>query len=834
MLEKADNSNPRLVGMPAPPSADQEFKQNRERDSVGSVPAENAGPQATGPVVRSNLKETVFFFPQLMTDADGSIILKFKMNEALTRWKFQALAHTKDLESAMALREVVTQKDLMVLPNLPRFVREGDQIELSAKVTNLSGGILKGIAKLQLFDALTMQPVDSAFGNRNYEAAFLSENGQSAPLTWRINVPEDGARALVVRISASAGNFSDAEENAIPVLVNRMQVTETLPLFIRGESSKTFTLKSLKTSTASSTLSPLRLSIEMTSNPAWLAVKSLPYLIEYPYECAEQIFSRYYANAIAGGIVRSTPALEAIYKQWKDAGTLTSRLSQNQELKSLLLEETPWVFDAEQEEVQQKNIALLFDLNNMAQKQADALRKLRDMQQAGGGFPWFAGGPENRYITQHIVAGLGKLAFLNVSDKPTPDFLNRALEYLDTEVQKDYDWVMEEVKAGKTKANDDHLTSIAVHYLYTCSFFNRPEHASKPAFDFYVRQAKAYWIARGIMEQGMIALALHRMGDKETPARILASLRERALRSEELGMYWKFPRGYFWNQLPIETQSLLIEMFGEVGKDVREVEEMKIWLLKQKQTNSWPSTKATADAVYALLKTGVSGQWLNDTKPVQVSFPDLAQKKEVSETLLAAQQSAEQGTGYYKIRWEGRHVQPTMATVSLRNPNPGIAWGGLYWQYFEQLDKIQTFEETPLTLKKQYFREITGDRGALLEEIRDGGSLQPGDKVVVRLELRVDRQMEFVHLKDMRASGLEPINPLSIYRWQGGLGYYESPGDLATNFFIDYLPRGTYVFEYPLRVNHRGNFSNGITSIQCMYAPEFSSHTSGGRTTVDR
>ena len=331
----------------------------------------------------------------------------------------------------------------------------------------------------------------------------------------------------------------------------------------------------------------------------------------------------------------------------------------------------------------------------------------------------------------------------------------------------------------------------------------------------------------------MIALALHRLGDKETPLRILASLRERALRSEELGMYWKIPRSYFWNQLPIETHSLLIETFDEVGKVSREVEEMKIWLLKNKQTNRWPSTKATADAVYALLKTGASDQWLTETKPIQVSFPELKDKATATKVIAAGQQSAEPGTGYYKVRWEARDIQPEMAAVALRNPNPGIAWGGLYWQYFEQLDKIKSFEETPLTLRKKYFKQITTDRGAQLEEIREGSALMPGDKVVVRLELRVDRQMEFVHVKDMRASGLEPENLLSAYRWQGGLGYYESPGDLATHFFIDFLPRGTYVFEYPLRVNHRGSFSNGISSIQCMYAPEFCSHTAGGRTIVD-
>ncbi len=828
----------RSAPVPAPAMDSNNFVAYSPKNDIeeATPPPASASSESPAPVLRDNLRETVFFFPEIRTDKEGALILKFTMNEALTRWKFMTLAHTTDLKSAVDARELITQKPLMVLPNLPRFIREGDVIELSAKVTNLSGGILKGNARLELFDALSMQPVDFAYGNQSNEQAFLAGDGQSAPLVWKVKVPVDASGALVVRISAAAGNFADAEENALPVLVNRMQVTASVPLYVRGGSKKVFTLESLKNAADSRTLSPLRLSIEMTSNPAWLAIKALPYLIEYPYACAEQVFSRFYANAIAGNIVRNTPGLEAMFNRWRDAGTLTSRLAQNQELKSLMLEETPWVFEAQQEEQQQKNIALLFDLNNMARKQADAIQALADMQNPEGAFPWFPGGPENRYITQHIAAGLGKLNLLGITFAQIQAIRNSATGYLDRQMDNDYRSLMEAVREEKIKAGDNHLTPLTIHYLYTRSFPGVPnlDEALRPAFDYFIGQARAFWNTQGVMEQGMIALALLRNGDKETPSRILASLRERALRSEELGMYWKISSGYFWNQLPVETQSLLIEVFDEVGKSAADVEEMKIWLLKHKQTNRWPSTKATADAVYALLKTRGTAQWLNNDQQVKVTFPNATGKKALEETLALARKSAEPGTGYYKVQWEGKDVQPNMATVELQNPNQVIAWGGLYWQYFEQLDKIKSFEETPLTLRKRLFKETTGDRGATLVALDEGQPLQPGDKLVVRLELRVDRAMEFVHLKDMRASGLEPVNPLSTYRWQGGLGYYESPGDLATHFFIDYLPQGTYVLEYPLRVNHRGDFSGGISTIQCMYAPEFSSHTAGGRLKVDR
>ena len=297
-----------------------------------------------------------------------------------------------------------------------------------------------------------------------------------------------------------------------------------------------------------------------------------------------------------------------------------------------------------------------------------------------------------------------------------------------------------------------------------------------------------------------------------------------------MGMYWKYNTGYYWYQLPIETHSLMIEVFDEVANDQKAVEELKLWLLKTKQTTHWKTTKATAAAVYALLSNG--DNWLESEGKVEISFPASSNFKWGTQIQMA-QESAEAGTGYFKTAIEGEDIGGGLSVIKVKNPNNHPAWGAVYWQYFEQLDKIKTFEETPLTLKKQLFVQRASDRGPVMEALENGAQLSPGDKVMVRIELRVDRPMEYVHMKDMRASGLEPINVLSQYKWQGGLGYYESTGDAATNFFFAYLPPGTHVFEYPLRVNHKGDFSNGITSIQCMYAPEFSSHSEGIRLKVE-
>jgi hypothetical protein len=328
----------------------------------------------------------------------------------------------------------------------------------------------------------------------------------------------------------------------------------------------------------------------------------------------------------------------------------------------------------------------------------------------------------------------------------------------------------------------------------------------------------------------MLALATDRGGKSAVAQKITKSLKERALTNEELGRYWKLPSGWWWYQAPIETQSLMIEVFSDVANDAQMVDDLKVWLLKNKQTTHWKTTKATASAVYALLSNG--DNWLMDDQPVDIKFAG-GNAAKPNAAIAQAQKNAEAGTGYFKLRFDGDEVTKDMANVTVKNPNNVVAWGAIYWQYFEQLDKIKTFEETPLTIKKQLFLVQNSDRGEVLKPIADGQKLKVGDKVKVRIELRVDRDMEYVHMKDMRASSFEPMNVLSSYKWQGGLGYYESTADAATNFFFSWLPKGTHVFEYPLRVTYNGDFSNGITTIQSMYAPEFTSHSQGIRVKVE-
>ncbi len=720
------------------------FPPQADDDGVPDQFDKEPAPDLSSVSVRTNLQETAFFFPDLHTDADGNVEFSFTMPEALTQWKLQTLAHTKALAFGMDSRTTVTQKDLMVQPNAPRFFREGDRMELSAKISNLTGKELTGQAQLLLFNTATNQPVDGWFKNVFPNQYFTVAAGQSAAVKFPMEIPYNYGSALTYRIVAKASpvgggvEWADGEESAAPVLTNRMLVTESFPLNIRNATEKTFIWQKLLTSNSTatgkgeSTLTNQSLTVEFTTNPTWYAVQALPYLMEYPYECSEQNWNRLYANALASKIANSTPKIRTVFERWKtiDTAALLSNLEKNQELKQALLEETPWVMDAQNESKQKRNIALLFDMVRLSNEAAKSLAKLKEAQSSNGGFVWFKGGPDDRYITQYIVTGIGhlrKLGVLPQNSKAPADgksltqnqqsdilaIASRAMPYLDARLKEEYDNLIR----YKANLKLDNLSSIAIQYLYAKSFF--PEWqtatASKTALDYYTGQAKQFWLSRGKYEQGMIALALYRGGDAATPAAIIKSLKENSISNEEFGMYWKEfnTGGYYWYQSPIESHSLLIEAFTEIDKNTAMVNDLKTWLLKQKQTQNWRTTKATAEACYALLMQGTD--WLATEQNVEIKLGNTTLSSNNPDT------KAEAGTGYFKQKIEGAKVKSDMANITVKllssnslaqNPPLGGrgAWGAVYWQYFENLDKI-TFAATPLQLTKKLFIQKNTDRG---------------------------------------------------------------------------------------------------------------------------
>ncbi len=780
--------------------------------------------------IRKNLQETAFFFPHLQTDKEGNVSFSFTTPEALTKWKLQLLAYTKNLESATTTLESITQKELMVTPNVPRFLREGDAITISTKIANLTNNVLSGKATLKLTDVLSNKDVTSSIITSEINQTFKVDSAGNTQVSWKLEIPE-GLQAVQYTIIAKAGDYSDGEQNVLPVLTNRMLVTETLPMWIRGNQTKTFRLNKLKNN-KSTTLTHHKLSLEITSNPAWYAIQALPYLMEYPYDCNEQIFSKYYANTLASYIANANPRIQNVFNQWASStGSVTaliSNLEKNQELKSILIQETPWLRDAQSETEQKKRIALLFNLNKMKNEQMHAIHKLEKNQLSSGAWSWFKGGRENRFITQHIAIGFGHLNKISTSHNLVSSSINgkikdnqmlkKAIAYLDEQFISEY----ERMKKYSSDINKDHLSHTQLHYLYMRSFFTEIPTSKKveKISNYYLGQAQKYWTSRNLYSKGLIALTLFRNNNTKTAFKVIRALKENSITSQELGMYWKEnENSWYWHQAPIETQSLLIEAFSEIENDPKTIDNLKIWLLKNKQTNQWKTTKATTNAIYALLLKG--SDWLSVSDAVDVQIGGKTIDSSILEDV-----KIEAGTGYYKTSWKKTEIKPEMAEVTLTKKGKGIAWGALYWQYFENLDKI-TSAETPLRLSKKLFIKRNTATGEVLSEISEETTVKVGDLVRIRIELKADRPMEFVHMKDMRAAGFEPTSVLSKYKWQDGLGYYESTKDASTNFFFDYLPKGIFVFEYDLRVNNAGNFSNGITTIQSMYAPEFSSHSEG-------
>ena len=788
-------------GEPAPPT----------ETPKGNDPDPEPGPDLDQVTARKDLNETAFFFPHLVSDSKGVVRMEFTMPEALTEWRFLGFAHDARMRSGFLTGTTVTAKDLMVQPNPPRFVREGDVIEFTVKVTNMSPARQTGNVRLTLADARTMEPHDEALGNLSPEQAFDVPSQESRTYSWRLTIP-DGCELLTYKAVGGTTRLSDGEEGYLPVLSRRILVTESLPLPIRGAQTKEFEFTKLLESGQSDTLLHQSLTVQMVSQPAWYAVMALPYLMEYPHECSEQLFNRLYANSLAAYIANSDPKIRRIFDQWKATPALDSPLEKNEDLKSVLLEETPWVRQAISESQARRNVGILFDENRLNDELSRALFKLSQRQYNSGLWPWFPGGRGNEYITLYIVTGFGRLRHLGAGNIDVAPAV-KALQALDAWMDARYREIL------RLRLQDhDNLSPLIAFYLYGRSFFlaDQPVAAEhQEAVDYWLDQGQRYWLSVSRKSQAHLAVALKRFGDRETPEQIIQSIREHSVTDEELGMFWRdTERSWWWYRAPIETQAMMIEAFDEVAGDAEAVEACRVWLLKQKQTQAWKTTKATADAVYALLLRGT----------------DLLASDAIVEVALADEwiepQQIEAGTGFYQERFVRNEIEPEMGHVTVRKVDDGVSWGSLHWQYLEDMSKVTPYEGTPLILRKDLFVKRMTDEGQKLFAIDPGApQLAVGDELVVRIVLHADRDMEYIHMKDQRGSGTEPVNVLSRYRYQDGLAYYESTRDTATHFFMDYLPKGTYVFEYSTRIQHRGLYQSGMATIQCMYAPEFNSHS---------
>ncbi|MFY7899742.1 MAG: MG2 domain-containing protein [Chitinophagaceae bacterium] len=789
--------------------------------------------------VRTNFNETAFFFPQLQADTTGTFAFTFTMPESLTQWKWISLAHTKDASFANASATIQTQKKLMVQGNAPRFIREGDQIHFTASIANVTNDEITGQVMLELMDANTNTSVDGWFQNVFPVQYFTVAAQQTNTIQFPISIPFNYNKPLLWRLTAISKNvdkatnesitYSDGEEKIIPIFSNRLLVTETLPLQIISNTKKDFEFTALK-NLSNESITHESLTVEYTSNPIWNAIKAIPYLMEYPYDCAEQTFNKYYANALSAYLVNKYPAIQKVMKEWKNNSKVpTSNLANNESFKQILLQETPWVLEAESEAEQQKNIALLFDVIKLAESNKRNLDKLLQMQLPSGGFAWFKGGVEDEFITRYILIGLAKLKALQILHFEDNDklaiLIHNALRFVD---KQQYLRFQDISKVDRKKYQ---LSQQDISYLFMRSFYNDYSNHQKEAYNYYYALVKRDWAKQNVFNQASIASILLKTNEQNFVIKqILPSLLENAIIDEQNATaYWIKPFTHFWFETPVEHQSQLINTLTEIQSFVtnpllnKTLQYARNWLIINKQTNHWKTTVATADACYALLSAPLSNI---EFKP-QVSIK-MANTWITDDTLL--KKSIDE-TGYFKKRFDARFVKPEMGKITVisnskSSPKNQISYGAVYWKYFEDLDKIIP-STTALSVTKQLFIEKQTMNGKELKAIQDKEEVMVGDKLVIRLILQTNKPMEYLHLKDDRAANMEPVNVLSTYKYQDGLGYYEATTDGGTNFFINRMDKGTYVFEYPVFITHAGTFNVGVATIQCMYAPEFTSHSKG-------
>jgi len=771
--------------------------------------------------IRKNLNETVFFYPSIYKNSKGEYQFSFTMNEALTKWKLQLLAHSKDLDIAYKSEHVVTIKPIQIKPFYPRFLRQGDTITLFANVSNITTNHEQVKVNLKIFDQVTNRNVTKEFLTGSSNKKYKIEANTSKVVDWKLTIPKNQLSPLLLVYTVKGKDNTDGEENTIPIISNQKLINETMPLNVKADETKEFDFTSLKKIGHSSTAIPLRYTVEFTSHPIWYVVQSLPYLMNYPWDCNEQIASKIFANAASLHILNSNPRIAETLKKFDKNDSASTVFNRNQDLKSLTLEETPWLNFAKYEKSQLIELSTILDSTKNANALILNIQKLRSNQNFDGSWPWFQNGHTNKFITSYIGLILNQCEKLNIKDDVQymlNGMIKSAQRFVAQNLEKEYQLLEKKINNEKSIWESDQLNEFIILSMYCNSFhLNNIEGNFKKVNEFYLTQIEKYWQSENIYLEALCALIAHRNGKKDLAILIINSLRQRSITHEELGMYWKSNYNLYWYDRPIETQAILIQAFAEIDPIQSEIEQMKTWLIKNKQTNHWSTTIATVSAINAL--TAYGSNYLNDTNHVKMYVGEKEIQIEKQDNSL----------GCISKQWSADKIKPEFSKIKISNPNQSISYGAAYYQYLEDMDKVEQFNDTGLKLEKQLFIKRDTNNTFFYEPIKDQGQIKLGDLVVTRFIITSDRNMEFLHLKAMRATGLEPIDQLSGYQSENKLKYYISQRDLATDYFIDYLPKGMHVIELHTRASFIGEFSEGISSLQCLYAPEFISHTKGIR-----
>ena len=755
--------------------------------------------------IRENFAETAFFYPQLRTNEKGEVSISFVLPESLTRWKFMGLAHTRNVDYGKIEATATASKEFMLQPNMPRFVRVGDKANIAASLMNLSDKGVKGTVRMELFNPET----EKVFYSQKQK--FDVKGGETGHVNFTFEVSDKYA-VMACRMVADGDTFSDGEQRYIPVLTDKQWVTETVPLNVNGEGAHTFSLENLFNK-HSKTASEQRLTVEFTAHPAWYAVQALPVVAHPQNEDALSWATAYYAHSLAAYIVKENPRIKQVFDSWKAQGgtkeTFMSNLQKNQELKNILLAETPWLAEATNEAEQKQRIATLFDLNTMNSQLAVSVEKLGELQNADGAWSWYKGMQGSRYVTTQVMEMLVRLNALTHQDADSrmQPMIQKGFEYLGKQAAEEYKSMKEAEKKGAVGIRPSEQV---LRYLYICALDGKAP-VDEKVNRYFIDKLSGEGKELTIYEKALGAIILQQAGKVAEAKLFMQSLMEYSVVTDEMGRYFDTPKArYSWFSYKIPTEVAAMEAIQRITKDTKAIDEMKRWLLKQKQTQTWETPIATADAVYALMATGAS-DLLANTGGVEITLG-----KEVIRT------PADNAIGYIKKTVSGDVMN--IKKVSVDKEGTGMGWGAVYAQYLESMDQIGE-QGNGLSVSRQLYK---GD-----EALNESAPLKVGDKITVRLTVKADRDMDFVQIKDDRAACMEPLQAVSGFRWGNGLGYYQATKDASTQFFIDQMRKGTYVIEYQVYVNRTGEYQAGIATVQSAYAPEFGGHTGGYRVMVE-
>ena len=773
------------------------------------VVAETAGEsQQTAAVqLRENLQETAFFMPQLVCDETGQVTMKFTLPESLTTWCFLGVAHTRDMMYGQMSDEAVARKDVMIQPNMPRFLRQGDEGTISARIINMSDEPVSGTAMLQLLDPET-------------ERVVLEQKQQvtvpdSSTIAATFAVSPNAAQLaeytlLIARVSISTPQHSDGEQHYLPLLPNTERVTVTVPFTQTTPGTKEIDLKKLLPASLSSpegdtnvrrsnegpsgAVGGAKLTVEYTNNPVWLMVQALP-AIGHPYDkCAVCQATSLYANSIGRHILDQNPTVKHVFEQWKheqgQETSLNSALQKDGELKDLLLNETPWVMDADQEQEQKERLADFFDRNLINNRLSTALENLGSLQNSDGSWSWWPGMSGSQYMTTAISTMLVRLNQMTGQQDETRELLEGAFSYLGNGIVR----LVEEMKQEERRGVKQSFPSRqALDWLYICALDGRELSKDvQQANDYLKNLLKKETRNQTIMEKALSAIIL----DNKAYVR---SLKEWTVYKEDMGRYYDTQRaGYSWRDYKIPTQVAAIEAMKRLTpQDTVTIAEMQRWLLQEKRTQAWDTPLNSADAIYAFLDG--NSQALAPQPKTTLSID--------GRTIDTSDATA--GIGYVKS------AQPYHGekTFTAEKTSTGTSWGAVYAQFTQPARDIAD-QQSGISVKREI---LVKDGNATFKPL--SSPLKVGDRITVRITIEAERDYDFVQVQDKRAACMEPVKQLSGYNWSEG--YFCAPKDYATSYFFDQLSKGRHVIETEYYIDREGTYETGSCSVQCAYSPEF-------------